>query len=102
MNTENPVIRVLKRMAKYGKTMTEIQILEDVRSCSYANPRKAFQDAIKEGLIAKDGKDLLGRDLWALVGYPIKKPSAEEIAADQAYVDNMMAEIEASTRKRVT
>ncbi len=98
----NPVIPVLKRSAKYGETMTEMQILEDIRSRFYVAPRKAFRDAVKEGLIVKDGKDPFGEDLWILPGHPIKRRSAAEIVADEAYVDNMMAEADAYVEKRAT
>ncbi len=97
----NPVIPVLKRRARHDTTTTELQILEGVGSWYYGDPRKAFRDAVKEGLIVKDGKNPFGQDLWILVGHPIKEPSAEEIAADQAYVDNMMAEAAAYAKKPV-
>ncbi len=83
-------------------TATEVQILEDIRSRFYVAPCKAFQAAVKEGLIVKDGKDPFGEDLWILVGHPVKEPSAEEIAVDEAYVDNMMAEADAYVKKRAT
>ncbi len=100
MNTENPVIRVLKRRAKYGMATTEPQILDDIRSWFRAEPRKAFRDAVKEGLIVKDGRNFLGQDLWILPGHPIKKPSAAEKAANDAYVKKMMADADAYARER--
>ncbi len=97
----NPVIPVLERRAKYGETMTEPQILDDISSWFYVDADKAFQDAIKEGLIVKDGKNPFGEDLWILPNYPIKKPSAAEMAADEAYVQKVMAEAVAYAKKPV-
>ncbi len=96
MNSANPIIRVMKYRAKYGATTTEYQILEDVEPLYYGDPREAFQNAVKKGLIAKDGKNLLGDDLWIIPGHPIKKLTAEEIAEG----DRIMAEADAYARER--
>ncbi len=99
----NPVIRVLERRAKYGATTTEPQILDDIKSWFRAEPRKAFQDAVKEGLIVKDGRNRLGQDFWILPGHPVKKPSAESMArAEKSMADaDAYAKEQAAERMRL-
>ncbi len=96
----NPVIPVLEYRAKYGETMTEPQIIDDISSWFYVDADKAFQDAVKEGLIVKDGKDGMDQDLWVLVNCSVKRPVRDEAAGD-AYVKKVMADADAYVEKRV-
>ncbi len=96
----NPVIPVLERRAKYGETMTEPQIIDDIASWFYVDADKAFQDAIKEGLIVKDGKNCVDQDLWVLVNCSVKRLVRDKAAGD-AHVKKVMADADAYVEKRV-
>ncbi len=96
----NPVISILEYRAKLGEPMSTSQIMDDIGSWFYVDDDKVFRDAVREGLIVKDGKDDLGEDLWVLANCSIKKqapdknlPSAEEMMTDaDAYAKKRAAE----------